>query len=211
MTSKQIILTPKVRGFVFVASDHWLKPATKLTWIYFFSLLSHILESSCSPAKEEDTAVDQGGPSRQFLTDVFKQIEILSVNVGTERVSLFQNTNSGVEVVTDELLEHYISKAAAKTSCLDVAAAAAVKQAKKAAADAVKQAKAYVRAIGRIMLHSMANDFTLPAKAMSRFFMTGKESSDCIIMSQPFCTNASPYLFLVVYVLYRPTSNVSWI
>ena len=183
MTSKVIILTPKVRGFVF--EDHWLKPAIKLTWIYFFSLLSHILVSSCSPAKKEDTAVDQGGPSRQFLTDVFKQIEVLSVMVGNERVKLFQNTDSGVDVVTDDVLEHYISKAV-KSSCADLSAAAAVKRAKKDSADAVKQAKDYARAIGRIMLHSMANDYTLPAKAMSPFFMTGKESSSFIIMIPPF-------------------------
>ena len=128
------------------------------------------------------------------------------MEVGNERVKLFENTNSGVDVVTDEVLEHNIS-IAVKKSGADVAAAAAVKQAKKA----VKRAKDYVRAIGRIMLHSMANDYTLPAKAMSPFFMTGKESSDFIIMAPPFCTNAIPYLFLVVYVCYRPTSNVSWI
>lgn len=126
------------------------------------------------------------------MTDVFKQIEVLSVKVGNARVSLFENTNSGVIVVTDDMLENNISKAA-KTSSAVLSAkdeAAAAKRAKKAVAAAVKRAKVYVRAIGRIMLHSMANEYTLPSKAMSPFFMTGEEDScDFIILSLSFCTH----------------------
>ena len=193
MTSKEIILTPKVREFVFEASHHWLNRQSH-SWIHisFLFSLAYIYHHALKGNKKEDTAVDQGGPSRQFLTDVFKQIEVLSVKVGNARVSLFENTNSGVIVVTDDMLENSIS-IAAKTSSAVLSAkdeAAASKRAKKAVASAVKRAKDYVRAIGRIMLHSMANEYTLPSKAMSPFFMTGEKGfCDFIILCLSLCTH----------------------
>ena len=56
--------------------------------------------------KKQDTATDEGGPSCQFLTDIFKQIDKMSVKVGSEDVSLFENTPSGVMVGIDDKLWH---------------------------------------------------------------------------------------------------------
>ncbi len=87
-------------------------------------------------------------------------------------MKLFENTESGVDVVTDTVLEYYISRAM-KRSGTDQ---------ERVKTAAIKKAKDYVRAIGRIMLHSMANNYFLPAKAMSPFFMTGEECFDFIII-----------------------------
>ena len=65
------------------------------------------------------------------------------MEVGNERVKLFENSNSGVIVVTDDMLENSIS-IAVKTSSAALSAtdeAAASKRAKKAVAAAVKRAK----------------------------------------------------------------------
>jgi len=154
---------------------------------------------SCSPAiKIEDTTVDKGGPSRQFLTDIFKQIEILSVEVGKERVKLFETSDSGVTVVTDELLEHNISLAMKRSGEGDAEVKAA----------GFKRAKDYVRAIGRVMLNSMANKFIIPANALPPFFMTGTKSFDFIINSPPCWKLAH---FLAFMGVFHPPSDVSWI
>ncbi len=65
------------------------------------------------------------------------------MEVGNERVKLFENSNSGVIVVTDDMLENSIS-IEVKTSSTVLSAtdeAAASKRAKKAVAAAVKRAK----------------------------------------------------------------------
>jgi hypothetical protein len=138
---------------------------------------------SCSSAsKEEGTAVDQGGPSRQFLTDVFKQIDMLSVKVGNESVNIFENTDSGVFVLTDELLKNNIHVAAKRSGAK-----------KKEKVAAIKRAKDYVRAVGRIIIHSMANKYILPAKALPPFFMTGESFDGVVIMLPHYFTTNSPF------------------
>ena len=55
----------------------------------------------CHPSytaqKENDTGVDEGGPSRQFLSDAFLQMQTLSVPVGPsgERVEFFAQATAG--------------------------------------------------------------------------------------------------------------------
>ena len=111
-------------------------------------------------ARKELMAKDEGGPSRQFLTDIFKQIGTLSVKVGSESVALFEDTPSGVWVITDDMLKHKIERTA-KNCCEMVK-------------EAIKQAKNYIRAIGRIMLHALANKQSLPTNAMPPFLMNCK-------------------------------------
>jgi hypothetical protein len=118
---------------------------------------------------------------------------MLSVKVGDKSVKLFENTESGVNVMTDDVLENF------------------VKVVKKSGADksaVFKQAKDYVRAVGRIMLHSMAHKYILPAKAMSPFYMTGEEYFDFIIITNLFVL--IPHFPKCVDVLHR-RSNISWI
>jgi hypothetical protein len=123
---------------------------------------------SLSPdEKKKNTAIDEGGCSRQFLTDVFRQIDKLHFNVGNESIMLFLNTSSGVMVTTDDKLEHDIQIAANKC-CETKDRVMIVKK------EAIEQAKNYVRAIARIMLHALANKQTLPNNAMPPFLINGE-------------------------------------
>ncbi len=94
------------------------------------------------------------------MTDIFKQIDKLSIPVGEGRVLLFENTPSGALVLTDDKLENDITVAAKKNEDEDTM--------KK---EAIEQAKLYTRAIGRIMLHALANKQTLPTNAMPPFLI----------------------------------------
>ena len=88
---------------------------------------------SSEAQKKGDTGKDEGGPSRQFITDVFKQLEGLSITLGDDRLELFGHTCSGVMVITDERLEQFLKSAA-----------------KEKREELLKRAKDYARAIGRI-------------------------------------------------------------
>lgn len=122
----------------------------------------HIKSFTTKTQKKQDTAIDQGGPSRQFLTDVFKQIDSLSILVENEMVKLFINTSSGVMVTSDDKLNSDIETVIKRVRM------SANKQAKHVA---IERAKHYVRAIGRIMLHALANRQTLPTNALPPFFI----------------------------------------
>jgi len=67
---------------------------------------------SSEAQKKGDTGKDEGGPSRQFLTDVFKQLGSLSISLGDDSLELFGHTPSGVMVITDERLEQFLKPAA---------------------------------------------------------------------------------------------------
>ena len=99
-------------------------------------------------------------------------------------MKLFETSDSGVTVLTDELLEFNISLAMKKSGVDE----------DKVKAAAVKQSKDYVRALGRIMLHSIANKYIIPAKAMPPFFMNGTKSFHFII-------NLPPYGIMVFFSL----------
>ena len=90
------------------------------------------------------------------MTDIFKQIGSLSIRVENKRVRLFEDTSSGVMVTTDEKLENDIKKCTVTETVQE---------------NAIKQAKHYIRAIGRIMLHALANLQTLPTNALHPFFI----------------------------------------
>ena len=149
-----------------------------------------------SSARKELTGKDEGGPSRQFLTDVCRQIDKLSIPVGKKgRARLFESTPCGVFANTDEKLINDIM-VAVKESCQEGEeqeqrnvkknAQNEVKMNKKKnegnvkekaknedkmKKKAIEQAKLYTRAIGRIMLHALANKQTLPTSAMPPFLI----------------------------------------
>ena len=108
------------------------------TFLAYFHTLSII--------QENEGFIDDGGPSRQFLVDVFKQIKELSVKVGNDWVKLFETAHSGeiVVIVTDEVLEYNIARAGLKSGTDQESMKTA----------AVKQAKDYIH----ILLHAMANN-----------------------------------------------------
>lgn len=123
----------------------------------------HVKSYNTKTQKDQDTAIDEGGPSRQFLTDVFKQIGSLSILVEDEFVTLFEDTHSGVMVKKDEILNSDIRTKLVRMN--------GIEQAKHVTRNAIERAKHYIRAIGRIMLHALANRQTLPTNALPPFFI----------------------------------------
>jgi hypothetical protein len=106
---------------------------------------------------------------------VFKQIGSLSILVEStsrarkvDTVALFEDTSSGVMVTTDEKLNLDIE---ATETVIELLKKNAVKQANRVKKNAIEQAKRYIRAIGRIMLHALANRQTLPTNALPPFFI----------------------------------------
>jgi len=99
---------------------------------------------------------------------VFKQIGSLSILVESTSVALFEDTSSGVMVTTDEKLNSDIE---ATETVIELLKKNAVKQANRVKENAIEQAKRYIRAIGRIMLHALANRQTLPTNALPPFFI----------------------------------------
>ena len=99
---------------------------------------------------------------------MFKQIGSLSILVEStsrarkvDTVALFEDTSSGVMVTTDVKLESDIEAILKKN----------VKHENRVKKNAIEQAKRYIRAIGRIMLHALANRQTLPTNALPPFFI----------------------------------------
>ena len=93
---------------------------------------------------------------------MFKQIGSLSILVESTSVALFEDTDSGVMVTTDVKLESDIEAILKKNT---------VKHENRVKKNAIEQAKRYIRAIGRIMLHALANRQTLPTNALPPFFI----------------------------------------
>ena len=101
-------------------------------------------KSAAKKRKKEDTGIDEGGPSRQFLTEVFKQLDMLSIKVGNVNVKLFDHTPAGAVVTTDNNLYEKISSAAKKFKPGSSSEQKVIQD------KAIHQAKDYSRAIGRI-------------------------------------------------------------
>ena len=99
---------------------------------------------------------------------MFKQIGSLSILVESTSVALFEDTSSGVMVTTDVKLNSDIE---ATETVIELLKKNAVKQANRVKENAIEQAKRYIRAIGRIMLHALANRQTLPTNALPPFFI----------------------------------------
>lgn len=94
------------------------------------------------------------------MTDIIKQIDKLSIPVGEKSLLLFENTPSGVLVLTDEKLIDGIKIAAKNCDNVD-----------ETKEKAIERARLYTRAIGRIMLHALANKQTLPTNSMPPFLI----------------------------------------
>ena len=91
---------------------------------------------------------------------MFKQLDLLAIRAGTETVKLFSETSGGAMPNDDEYLKYHIDRIVAK-----------IPEKKESL---IKRASDYARAIGRIMLHSISHNHTLPCNAIPRFFMKGE-------------------------------------
>jgi len=162
--------------------------------LYLQNACAFTYVTSSLAKRKEDTAVDEGGPTRQFLTDVFKQLDILCIKVGEGEVELFENTPGGVQVQTDDPLNSKIQALLKRSSDTH----------EDTVENAIKRAKDYVRAIGRIILHAIVHKQTLPSNAIPAFFMNGKVYF-CLT-----CINHSNLSHLCLYYILMD-SDVSWI
>mmetsp|Transcript_38179 Transcript_38179/g.80336 ORF Transcript_38179/g.80336 Transcript_38179/m.80336 type:complete len:882 (-) Transcript_38179:220-2865(-) len=107
----------------------------------------------------DDTAVDEGGPLKQFKGDCWKQLNDLSIVIGEKKIKLFEDGDGGIIPITDEMLEYHIKKKAGSSE-------------KKVVESAIKRAKAYARAVGRIVFNSF-QDFehhSVPRSVMLAIF-----------------------------------------
>lgn len=111
-----------------------------------------------------DTAIDEGGPLRQFKADVWKQFNMLSIPVWGVMIRLFEDAanKEGTYVlpITNATLESRI-KSATHGNAEEFSLA-------------IQRAKDYTRAIGRIMLHSFLHGHTVSSTAMAPFFINGE-------------------------------------
>jgi hypothetical protein len=99
-------------------------------------------------ARKEMTADDEGGPTRAFLSEIWRQFGDLSV-LGKNRVSLFERTVSGVcIVVNNDMLASKLGSSLEASDC----------------------ARQYYRALGRIMLYSLRKNFPMAAHVMPDFY-----------------------------------------
>eukprot|EP01082_Thalassiosira_pseudonana_P014115 g11742.t1.2.5e17418b g11742 g11742.t1 contig6:504033-506335(-) len=118
--------------------------------------------------KKPGTAIDEGGPSRQFKADVWKQLSALSIPVkeSTDMIAMFDEaTTKGVGVnglelipITDEALSERIRGLGLKEDAEDIKT----------------RAKEYARAVGRIMLHSFVHGHFVSSAALSPLFVNGE-------------------------------------
>ena len=125
-----------------------------------------------------DTAIDWGGPLRQFKTDVWKQLDKLSIPVRRSNkngggrgkivmIRIFEEASNGngsfAVPITDAALESRIQ---------DIVRGNITKT-----QDAIQRAKDYSRAIGRIMLHSFVNGHIVSTSAMAPLFINGENAA----------------------------------
>ena len=113
-------------------------------------------------AKRDLTAKDEGGPSRQFMTECWKQLSGLQVPIGGKyAVRLFEDSPSGVIPLTDDLLKAKV-KSFLKSKCV-----AEVE-------NCIEDAKMLYFAVGRIILHSMMSGITVASPAMIPLYQNCK-------------------------------------
>lgn len=124
---------------------------------------------------KEDTAIDQGGPSRQFINDAILQMQSLSVPVGeTSSVKLFCQETAGksresvkeiVPRLTDDLKRQVRAIAREKSTEQDSPEINVIID------DAMTRIKLYARVMGRILLHAFICGHPVSSAVMTPFFM----------------------------------------
>lgn len=147
-----------------------------------------------------DTAIDQGGPLRQFKSDVWKQLCTLSIPVwaGTERYDerkrdtlkkrsddpyskKYDDANTrrrtpkrAVVRIFEEVVNGVGSFVIPITDEVLISRVKEVALEDAEIQDAIQRAKDYARGIGRIMLHSFAHGHAVSSRVMAPIFMNGE-------------------------------------
>jgi hypothetical protein len=113
--------------------------------------------------KRDHQAVDEGGPTREFFSQVWAQLGNLSIELpGGGTLNLFEMEPGGLLPKTDEYLEHRLENILEKE-------------------DYMEQIRCYFRAIGRMFAHCLLlspNDFgplVVPSHSLPLLY----QSSEC--------------------------------
>jgi hypothetical protein len=119
-----------------------------------------------------DKGVDKGGLTRAFLDTVWSQMHTLSIDVRGETVvtektlPLFDSKDGSIVPLDDVTIRGHVAK------CFAIDEAALDKN--EGAGKILKQVKRYYRALGRLMIHSLATGHVLPSHVMPPFFRACK-------------------------------------
>ena len=119
--------------------------------------LTHCLSASDFAADkkmlEEVTAVDEGGPSREFFSRCFHQLGDLEV----EGVPLFEVTKYGYIPFPDDYLKARCSKMTNKDIVLN-------------------KIREYFRAVGRVFAYCLLHQITVPSNSLPAFYWNSKSA-----------------------------------
>ena len=96
---------------------------------------------------DEITAIDDGGPTREFFSRIFDQLGAIKV----DKIALFEMTKYGYMPVSDDKLESFSKDRETK--------------------DKIKN---YYRAIGRIFAHCLVRRITISSNTLPVFYWNGK-------------------------------------
>lgn len=119
-----------------------------------------------------DKGVDQGGLTRVFFDAVWSQMHTLSIDVqgktvGTEKtLHLFDYKDGSIVPLDNVTIRGQIAK------CFETDEA--VLDENEGAVKVLNKVKRYYRALGRLMIHSLATGHVLPSHVMPPFFRACK-------------------------------------
>ena len=107
-------------------------------------------------------AVDEGGPTREFFTQIWKNMEFLKIKYKnkenqTKFFKLFETSEAGPLPAKDELFEELGEKHSEEVRTF-----------------VEEKARKYYRALGRIMFRVIVSGHTFPVEAMPTFFRNGE-------------------------------------
>jgi len=154
----------KPRSFLFTPVDSVRKGVTVgalilRDWNIIFDTKE---ELNLKKIKSEIQAVDEGGPSREFMAQAWKRFTKLKVTVevtnGSNTLSLVQKTETHYAMFTeDDLIEDFINRVPKENQ------------------NATKERiKVYYQGIGRLFLHAFAMDMKIPTTCFPPLYRNGE-------------------------------------
>jgi hypothetical protein len=184
----------KPRSFLFKPVDSVRKGATVgalllRDWNIIFDTKE---ELNLKKIKSEIQAVDEGGPSREFMTQAWKRFTELKVTAevtnGSNTLALVQKTNTHYAIFTeDDVIEDFINRVPQENQ------------------DETKaRIEVYYQGIGRLFLHAFAMDMKIPTTCFPPFYRNGENfynviSHDVVVIFSNlscrfFCSSPPPWM-----------------
>jgi hypothetical protein len=120
-------------------------------------------ELNLKKIKSEIQAVDEGGPSREFMAQAWKRFTKLKVTAevtnGSNTLALVQKTETHYAMFTeDDVIEYFINRVPKENQ-------SATKE----------RIEVYYQGIGRLFLHAFAMDMKIPTTCFPPFYRNGED------------------------------------